>query len=283
MNKRTSFLKKRRLLRLILTIFSLSYAFICVYFYVYQNNLLFHPEAVAEYHPKSLEAYERFYVSDGLRLHGWHIHDPNVKKPLLVYFGGNSEHVGKSIEEYYEQTEGRYDLLTVEYRGFGKSEGTPNEAALVQDGIRIVQEVLATHGYIKEQLVLIGRSLGTGVAIQVASELQPKAIILLTPYDSINAIAEYAYPYVPIRYLNENPFLSDHHAPNLDMSGLWIIAEHDTVTPPKHGHRLAQLMRKQPTVVALRSATHSNIYDFSTTWQSIKKFLIRELGASPTH
>lgn len=269
-NNRT--IKRRKIFKFFFTSLSTIYILICLYFYIYQEQLLFHPESVPETHPAILQKYEVNWVNDSVKLHGWYIHD-HTKKPLLVYFGGNAEIISDTIQKYYALYKDKYDILAFEYRGFGASQGTPSEKKLIHDAIDLVEHWSKTYSYQPEDMVLIGRSLGTGIAVQVAFAIQPRGMILITPYDSINAVAEYTYPYIPISYLNYNTFLSDKYAPHLCIKGLYIIAENDKVTPAANGFRLAQLMSNTPEIITLPHAEHSSVYYFSETWSSITQFL----------
>lgn len=272
-------IKQKKLYRLFGLLLLIIYSTACGYFYLYQEQLLFHPEEVPETHPEELKPYEITLQNDGINLHGWYIHG-RKKKPLLVYFGGNSEIISKTILKYKKHFKGKYDILAFEYRGFGASEGTPSESKLIQDGTALVSRWIEKHHYKTDNIVLIGRSLGTAIAVQVALATEPRGIILLTPFDSINAVAEYTYPYIPIRYLNYNPFLSDKYAPDLTSLGLLIIAEKDTITPPAHGLRLAQLMPTLPKIVTVDNAEHHSIYSHSETWENIEIFLKEILSDS---
>jgi len=248
------------------------YSLVCLYFYQYQNRMLFHPDMVPKTHPDILAPYVFDWQHDGLKHHGWYIHGA-LKKPLLVYLGGNSEIISKSIVKYYERFHDNYDILALEYRGFGGSEGMPSEKHLVEDTIALLTQWMTQYGYKAEDIVLIGRSLGSGVAVQVASRIQPKGIILVTPFDSVNALASAQYPYIPIALLNNNGFESDKYASQIDIPGLLIIAGNDSVTPPAHGLRLAHLMGRKPWIATITGATHSNIYNHLETWYDIKLFL----------
>lgn len=265
-------MRRKKVVKHIITFFFIIYGIICSYFYLYQENLLFHPEEVAITQPSSLQDYEIQWTHDHVQLNGWYIHGAE-KKPLLIYFGGNSEVISDNIQAFHQHFKDQYDIVAFEYRGYGSSQGSPSEKSLIKDGIAIVEHWVKKYGYKPEDIVIIGRSLGTGITMQVAFATQPQGIILVTPYDSINAVAEYNYPYIPIRFLNYNPFLSDKYAPNLPIKGLWIIAENDVITPPNHGLRLASLMAHEPTIVTISKGEHHSIYHEDLTWSSISDFL----------
>ena len=265
----TNHIVKRR--KAIGIVVMLSYAILCSYFYIYQDQLLFNRSLVPSTHPKELQQYEFTWNYDAINHHGWFIHG-SENKPLIVYFGGNAEIISETLIKYKNKFKGQYDILAIEHRGFGSSEGHPSEKSLINDGVELLKEWMVKYNYDAKNIVIIGRSLGSGIAIQVAHVIKPAGIVLITPFYSINAIGNLYYPYLPINCLNNHPFLSNIIAPHINIPGLVIIANEDTVVPPEQGLELAGLMQKKPTILSL-TATHSNIYKKPLFWKGLKLFL----------
>ena len=258
------------------------YVGVCGYFYYYQNTFLFHPEMAPRTDAPQLSKYAMEWVHEGVKHHGWYIHGEE-KKPLIVYMGGNSEIISKNLLHFYKRFASEYDILSIEYRGFGGSDGSPDEKSLIADNVALIHEWMHRYGYTPDNIVLVGRSLGSGVAVQVAQRINPRGIILVTPFDSINALAKQQYPYIPVDLLNHNAFLSVQHAPSLRMPGLFIIAGNDAVTPPANGLILAEKMGHSPWIAMINTATHNNIYQFPQVWCDIQVFLksLFESGNNP--
>jgi uncharacterized protein len=159
----------------------------------------------------------------------------HVGRRAIVYFGGNSEDVSHSvplIAEAFPDTA----IYAIHYRGYGGSAGTPTEADLVADGIALYDTVLKRH----PDVIVIGRSLGTGVAIQVAARREPRHLVLVTPYDSIADVAAGRYPAFPVRWIVRDRYESWRIAPSIRTPTLVIAAEFDETIPMRHTQRLMQ-------------------------------------------
>ncbi|HKW85068.1 MAG TPA: alpha/beta fold hydrolase [Burkholderiaceae bacterium] len=144
----------------------------------------------------------------------------------VVYFGGNAEDVSQSLAPLAIAFPDRA-LYLMHYRGYGGSSGAPSEAALVADALRLFDRVLAQH----TNIVVIGRSLGSGVAIQLASARPVDRLVLITPYDSLQDLAAQQFPYMPVRWLLRDKFESGTFAAKLTTPTLLIAAENDEVIP----------------------------------------------------
>jgi pimeloyl-ACP methyl ester carboxylesterase len=118
-------------------------------------------------------------------------------------------------------------IYLMHYRGYGGSTGTPSEAGLFADGVTLFDEVVKKHSEIE----LIGRSLGSGVAIYVASRRPVAKLVLVTPYDSIEGLAARQFPYVPVRWILLDKFESWKFAPQITSPTLILAAEHDEIVP----------------------------------------------------
>ncbi len=144
----------------------------------------------------------------------------------LVYFGGNSEDVTDSLPglaaAFPEQA-----VFTLHYRGYSGSAGQPTQAALFADALALFDLVHARHA----NILVIGRSLGSGVAVYVASQRPVARLILVTPFDSIAEMAARQFPYFPVRRLLRDKFESFRYAPEVTAPTLVIAAERDEVIP----------------------------------------------------
>ena len=153
----------------------------------------------------------------------------------IVYFGGNSEDVSASVPlvaEAFPDTA----IYALHYRGYGGSAGTPTEADLVADGLALFDTVKKRH----PDVIIIGRSLGTGVAIQVCARREPRHLVLVTPYDSIADVAQGRYPAFPARWIVRDRYESWRVAPLIRAPTLVIAAEFDLTIPMRHTQRLLE-------------------------------------------
>jgi len=184
----------------------------------------------------------------------------------LIYFGGNADDATQFLL-HVKELQG-YDVLAFNYRGYGGSTGTPSEQALFEDALKIYDT------YAKgRKVVLIGRSLGSGVATYLASQRVVDGLVLVTPYDSILSIAKLKYPFFPIELLLQNKFESVNYIPLVKAKIAVIEVEHDTIIPHYHLEKLLEAMPSRPLHVILTNTTHGNVLDNPTFTRTLQKIL----------
>jgi uncharacterized protein len=239
--------------------------------YLLQDRLIFHPQRVPESQRALIaERAESIFIQalDGTRLHAWHLKG----SPLVIYFGGNAEEVSWMLTRAARNAPGTGWLL-VDYRGYGSSEGAPSEDALVKDGMQwyaLAKEKLAA-----QNIVLFGRSLGSGVVVKLAAAHAPAGVILVTPYDSLTSVARHHYPYLPVSWMLKHPFDSLRHASSIAAPLLCLVAERDEVIPIVHSRRLFDVWKGPKRWVELEGAGHNSTDDAPAFWQVIREFLVQ--------
>jgi hypothetical protein len=144
----------------------------------------------------------------------------------VIYFGGNAEDVSQSLPTLADAFPDR-SLYAMNYRGYGGSTGKPSEVALIADALALFDRVRADH----PNIIVIGRSLGTGVAIHIASERAVERLVLITPYDSLLRIAASQFGFFPLRWLMLDKFESWRYAPKVTAPTQLIAAQNDEVIP----------------------------------------------------
>ncbi|MCP4334773.1 MAG: alpha/beta hydrolase [Gammaproteobacteria bacterium] len=248
---------------IILLVLAAIYLLMAAYLYVFQNKLIYYPVA----HDADFGAQEITVDNQGTLLHGW-VLNPNRDK-ALIYFGGNSELLTHR-SAYFEDVFSDYSVYLINYRGYGKSQGNPSEAALFSDA-------LAIHDRLQEQhssITAYGRSLGSGVAVYLASQRPLEKLILLTPYDSIAAVGQSIYPMFPIRYLIKDRFDSAELAVSIRIPVLIASAEHDREIPLAHTLALRERFQQASVVYQqIAGAAHNDIIDFPQYRAAVEKFI----------
>ncbi len=165
-----------------------------------------------------------FKSADGTRINGWYFAHPEPQA-LVLYCHGNGEdlsHMGEYLDNLREQYQ--ISVFALDYRGYGKSEGKPNEKGVLADG-RAAQEWLAARtGVAPDQIVLWGRSIGGGVAVPLAVDLGARALILERTFSSVPDVAARHYWWLPVRCLMRNRFdsrarIGQYHGPLLQCHG----------------------------------------------------------------
>lgn len=242
-----------------------------------QRKLVFNPETLPEVNqPRSNGHRTRPVVlrgTDGTRLSGW-LMTPESKgpHPAVVYFGGRSEEVSWVARDAGRMFPGMA-VLAVNYRGYGGSHGQPGEALLVADACMLFDWLSARTGVDPNRIALVGRSLGSGVAVQVAQARPAHSLVLVTPYDSILALAKRRFRGVPVRLVLRHRFESVRHAPSLRVPTLVLRAENDVVVPHSHTDRLVAKLSHLLRDETMAGSNHYDIPYLATTQERVAEFL----------
>jgi pimeloyl-ACP methyl ester carboxylesterase len=242
--------------------------------YFMQDRLLFFPQPLdparrAEVKARHPGVDELVLETEGRRLQAWHVKSA-PGRPLVIYFGGNAEEVSWMIAEARERTPGLGWLL-VNYPGYGGSGGAPSEAAISADALRWYD--YATRDLNAKEIVAFGRSLGSGAAVYLASQRPLKAVLLVTPYDSLVDVAKHHYPYLPVRLMLKHPFDSIERAPKLQVPLLCVAASRDEVIPAVHARRLYEAWGGPKRWLLLEEAGHNTTDSHPLFWQNVGEFL----------
>jgi len=176
----------------------------------------------------------------------------------VLYFGGNAEDVSQVVAPLAKAFPGR-SVYAMHYRGYGGSSGTPSEQSLVADARRLFEQIAPAH----PDIVVIGRSLGSGIAIQVAATHPAKRLVLVTPYDSIVEMAADRFRLFPVRLLLQDRYESGKYASRIHVPTTLIVADRDQVIPKACSLKLAA--RFAPgiaSVVEFPDAGHNDVSSF---------------------
>lgn len=185
-----------------------------------------------------------FRTSDGLTLRAGY-RAATGSKPTIVYFHGNGADWQSSVVATDRLVPEGYGVLAAEYRGYAGNPGTPSEEGLYADG-RAALEWLGRQGVGAERLVIIGNSIGTGVAVEMAQETQPAALVLISPFNSLQQLVGEKAWWLPTALLLRDRYRSDLKLPNVRAPILILHGEDDTLIPPAHA---SQLAAKNPQAV----------------------------------
>jgi uncharacterized protein len=206
-------------------------------------------------------------VVDRTTLRGWVVNPGRDR--VLLYFGGNGERLDL-WQAVVAQQFPRHTTYLMAYRGYGASEGRPSQPALTTDAVALVDHVDDRHP--GAPVDVIGRSLGSGVAVQVASQRNLAHVVLVTPFDSLVATAADLVPHAPVASLVEDHWDSAALAPDLGAPVLVVRAGRDAVVRPERTDRLVDAL-VAPAVVSYPDAGHNDISDDPGYWPAIAAFL----------
>jgi pimeloyl-ACP methyl ester carboxylesterase len=251
--------------------------------YLAQDSLIFYRQPLPE--ARRAEITRRFpaasevtiNAADGAKLHGWLVKPTGVERaPLVLYYGGNAEEVSHMLEAVGDTVRGDTPgvaWLLVNYRGYGASEGSPSQVSLVADALAQYDYATALPNMDVQRIFVFGRSLGSGVAVQLAAHRPVRGVILVSPYDSLAAVAKRYYWYLPVDWMLKHRFDSIGAAPQMKQPLLCLIAERDDVIPPEHAERLFAAWAGPKRRVLLGGAGHNTTDSAQGFWPSVRDFL----------
>ncbi len=241
---------------------AIVYAAICVAFYFLQDFFFFRPEILAKHfqyvYPFPFEEVD-FEMEDGGFINGLHFKVPN-SKGVVFYLKGNSRSV-KGWAKFARDFIGKgYDFFMIDYRGFGKSKGRRTETTLYNDS-QTVYKWLSSN-YPEDEIVVYGRSLGSGIAARIASWNKPKMLILDSPYYSfLYQIKRYAF-ILPLVILLRYQIRTDRFIKKVTCPIFILHGTKDRLISYKQSELLQQLMPNQTTLLPIENAGHNNLPDF---------------------
>ena len=224
-----------------------AYAFACAALFFSQRSFLYYPTLRTGHAPVEHLRRDGVDLVVSVRAHA----GPRA----VIYLGGNAEDVSQSVPLMAE-TFPDAAIHALHYRGYGGSTGQPTEKDLVADATSLFDQVHARH----PDVTVIGRSLGSGVAIQLATRRPVSRLVLVTPYASIAELGAQHFRYLPVRWLLQDTYESRRFAPAVSIPTTVIAAGHDEVIPMASTRRL--LAAFQPGIasfVVIRGAGHNDI------------------------
>jgi len=203
----------------------------------------------------------------GVCLRGWEV-NPGQDR-ALVYYGGNGEGLDWLVPELGRRFPDHTSYL-VAYRGYGASDGTPSERVLTTDALAVHDHAAARH---HGPVDVVGRSLGSGVAMQVAVRRSVERLVLVTPFDSLVATAADLFPRLPVRLLLRDRWDSAAVAHRLRARVLVVRAGRDAVVWPARTDRLVEVLPTDTAVLDLPDAEHASLHEDPAYWPAIEEFL----------
>ncbi|MBD3790981.1 MAG: alpha/beta fold hydrolase [Campylobacterales bacterium] len=231
--------------------------------YIFQSSFIYYPTPAVK-HPFP----EKTFINKGETIRVITLNEGKPK--AIIYFGGNGESVAYSAEDFYENFPG-YTVYLVNYRGYGGSSGTPTQTGLFSDAMAIYDKINKDH----QQIIAIGRSLGSGVALYLASQREVEKLVLITPFESLRSVAQEIYPIFPMSLILRDSYCSIEYAEKVSAKKtLLLVAGDDRIISPHHAYRLAShFVPEDITIQVIEGKGHNTISSDQRYYTLLKDFI----------
>ncbi len=251
--------------------------------YLQQPSMIFFPDATLDQTPAEWGfAYEDIFLDtkDGMRLHGWYIPRHGSKQALLFFHGnaGNISHRGASVEIFHRLG---LNIFIFDYRGYGRSQGKPDENGLYKDARAAWRYLIDDRGFAREDIILFGRSLGGAVAVELAAEVQPGGLILESTFSSAEDVANAVFPVLSRLIFLRFDFNTAAQIGRVTCPVLVLHSPDDEIIPFHLGEKVFQAANEPKSLVKMRG-DHNNGFLMSQPdyEQALGAFVSRALVCS---
>jgi len=247
--------------------------FLSVVAYLLQDKFIFKPEKLSQNFQFKYDAPFKelnFDVAPGVRINGLHSFRED-SKGIILYFHGNTRSIkgwAKYARDFYRYN---YDVVLVDYRGFGKSTGKRAEEKMMQDMQFVYESLAADYG--EENLIVYGRSLGSGFAAKLASDNNPRYLILDAPYYNFKKVVERFLPFLPLQIVLRYHLRTDKWIPKIKCHIYIIHGTKDWLIPIKHSEALQKLSPRKITLIRIHGGGHNNLSKFDDYHNFIRDIL----------
>ncbi len=211
-----------------------------------------------------------FEVKEGVRINGLHFYR-EAPKGLILYFHGNSRSIkgwARYAKDFYRYD---YDVVMVDYRGFGKSTGKRSEIDMLND-MQFVYETLLKQ-YQEQHLIVYGRSIGSGFAAKIASDNKPRYLILDAPYYSFTKVVERFLPILPVRWVIRYHLRTDKWIMQVSCHTYILHGTKDALIPISNSEKLQALNPRKITLIRIHGGGHNNLPSFPEYHNFIRDIL----------
>ena len=252
-----------QILKSLLSIIVLVYLGLGALLYFFQQHFIYFPssEVVDDSQPSIKVS------SDNEIINVWQVNPGN--KDAIIYFCGNAQNAYFAIPQFKKIITDK-TVYIVDYRGYGGSSGKPSEHALFTDALNIYDHIINHH----DSISVIGQSIGSGVAVHLASKRDVQKLILNTPFENMTAVAQHHYPFYPVGMLIKDRFDSLSLVASIKAKTLIIIAGKDRIIPKDHAYKLAAAFKpEQLTIVELPNVGHNTLTQHPLYESTISDFL----------
>lgn len=223
-----------------------------------------------------------FEADDGVRLHAWWFPRPPEAPPCggAIYFHGNAGHLAYRGEIAAGLASLGFDVLLPDYRGYGLSGGRPSEEGLRRDARAAYRFLTRRSGAEGERVLLVGNSLGSAVAAELATAEVVGGLVLVGPFESVRSVARERWPWLPGWFLAfDSPgFDTASRVARIRAPLLFAVATDDRIIPPDQGRRLYEAAAEPKRWYEVAGAGHNDVFGQQGLWLTMQRFVGEEMG-----
>ena len=249
------------------------YLLVLILVYVGQRNIMYHPskKQVHELSFYNIDDAEEIFLTtkDKLKLQAW-FKKPKDNNDMVIFLHGNAGNLENRVDKLKQLSQMGYGFIIPAWRGFGKSEGTPTKDGLFMDAEATIDYV-KNQGYDLSHVIMVGESLGTGIATEMSFKYKFKGLFLITPYTSIADRAGEIYPFLPTKYLTKDNFQVESNIDKINQPLFIIHGTKDVVVPFQHSNRIFE-HAKQPKKIIIYPGVGHNDYNVKDAFENMKNF-----------
>lgn len=243
------------------------------------NNLIFYP--TKEFYSSPSDAgidFEEVFVdtTDNEKLYGYFLPAKTKTDRVVIYLHGNAENVGNWYPACVDiQKEIPVNMLLIDYRGYGKSTGTPSAEGVNIDAVSMYNFLLK-QGFKSENVSVYGRSIGGAIGLELASQVLVRSVIVQSSFISFRKIAKELYPFIPDAFIKNNYWDSAKIIKNIKVPVLISHGDKDEIIPVSHSKELFKSANEPKKMIILKGATHNDISRYFTGeyFQALKELFL---------
>ncbi len=266
---------KLKTLFIIARLLLVLYLLLLVVVYLGQTSIVFQPEYLPDdYEFEFNSNFKEGYIetSDKVPLNYLHFKTEATRKGLVIYFHGNSLNLDFWGKAHKDFTSRGYDVFMIDYRGYGKSEGELSEIKMYEDARMVYDHLMRT--YSPEETIIYGRSLGTAVASNLATQVPAKHLILETPYNNMPSlfVDQVMILWLPIDLKYQ--FSNDKNIPKVLYPVTIVHGTEDLVVPYRNATRLQDVLNTKDEFITIEGGEHKNLSGFPLFQQTLDRILL---------
>lgn len=251
-----------------------------------ESRLIYFPERALAGNPLQAGLTYRdvwLHSGDGIKLHGWFMPSPRPSGLTLLLLHGNAGNISHRMDKYRLLLGLGVNVFAFDYRGYGNSTGSPSEAGLYRDADAAYHYLTRQRGIAPQQLLLYGESLGSAIAVDLASRVPSGGVILEEAFTSAADVAQQMYPFLPMRWLVRSKFDTLDKISRIDAPLLILHSRDDELFPLSYGQRLLAAARPPKQLVVLRGGHNDAFVTSAARYQAAlqKFFAARSAAAKP--